>query len=65
MKSRKNVLDLGAAGPLSLGGTSDSMSWTATAGPLIDNVRSMCRRLGAAGWREMLLDVTDGAASAW
>ncbi|MFM0247257.1 hypothetical protein [Paraburkholderia sediminicola] len=61
MKSRKNVLESGAAGLLSQGGTSGSMSRTAPAGPLIDSVRSMCRRLGAAGWREMLLDVTGGA----
>lgn len=44
MKSNQSILDAYAA---------DSL-------PLIESVRAMCRRLGAAGWREMLLDVTAG-----
>ncbi|MFL9907313.1 hypothetical protein [Paraburkholderia sp. RL17-337-BIB-A] len=61
MKSRQDILDCNATGLLSLGGASDCISRSAPAGSLIDSVRSMCQRLGAAGWREMLLDVTGGA----
>ncbi|ANB71971.1 hypothetical protein AYM40_05970 [Paraburkholderia phytofirmans OLGA172] len=61
MKSRQNVLGSGEAGFHSLDDMPDCMSRAAPAGPLIGSVRSMCQRLGAAGWREMLLDVTGGA----
>jgi hypothetical protein len=61
MKSPQDILGSSAAGLFSLGGASDCMGRTAPTGPLIGSVRLMCQRLGAAGWREMLLDVTGGA----
>ncbi|MFM0335990.1 hypothetical protein [Paraburkholderia fungorum] len=61
MKSRRNGLDSGICDPLALAGSPDYQTRAAPAAPLIDRVRSMCQRLSAAGWREMLLDVTGGA----
>src|ERR1700710_745947 len=60
--TRRGFLKAGAPGlGLSVAGTYARPARAALRRPLIDGVRSMCRRLGAAGWREMLLDVTGGA----
>lgn len=62
MNTRREVLKAGLAGfGLVVGGT--YLRWTQAATtpvPLLDAVSAVCHRLGAAGWREMLLDVTGG-----
>lgn len=62
MKTRREFLKTGAAGlALALSDSYASLALAAVNGPLIDGVTALCTRLGKAGWREMLLDVSGGA----
>jgi hypothetical protein len=61
MSTRREFLKAGAVGlGVAWAGTYAQLTTAAPTGPLIDKVQAVCRRLGAAGWRQMLLDVTGG-----
>jgi hypothetical protein len=61
MTTRRSFLKAAAAGvgAVVLDGI-DSIAQAAPATPLIDNVAAACRRLAPLGWRQMLLDATNG-----
>jgi hypothetical protein len=61
MSSRREFLKAGALGlGAALAGGYPYLSQAAPSGPLIEGMRTLCRRLAPAGWRDMLLDVTGG-----
>lgn len=61
MSTRREFLKTGAVGlGVALAGSYASLAVAAPSPPLIDAVEALCRRLGPAGWRDMLLDVTGG-----
>lgn len=61
MSTRREFLKIGAAGlGVALAGSYAHLTLAASSAPLIDQVQSMCKRLAAAGWRDLLMDVTAG-----
>jgi hypothetical protein len=61
MSTRREFLKAGAAGlGVTLAGSYARLTVAASDEPLIDRVQAICQRLGAAGWRDLLIDVTAG-----
>ncbi|MEO6935156.1 MAG: hypothetical protein ABI171_07410 [Collimonas sp.] len=62
MSTRRDFLRAGTAGiGVALASGYPGLAFAAPSPkPLIDSVDAICRRLSAAGWRDMLLDVTAG-----
>ncbi|WP_321817270.1 MULTISPECIES: hypothetical protein [unclassified Paraburkholderia] len=61
MSTRRDFLKAGVAGlGLAFAANHARLTMAATDGALIDRVQTICKRLGEAGWRDLLMAVTAG-----